>query len=171
MCALLPFQPDFSEEMSHVHERVSDALICVLLSCAVLSHFSHVWPFVASWTITCQAPLSLGFSRRECWSGLPFPPPGDLPNPRIEPASFMSPALAGKFFTTSTTWEAPCSLHCGLQPSALQAWQPGLWEATGPLKRALELESGLGLHPSSASSQVWAKIMLPPWGSVSSSVK
>ena len=43
MCVLLPFQPDFSEEISHVHERVFDALVCVLLSCAVLSHFSHVW--------------------------------------------------------------------------------------------------------------------------------
>ena len=47
-----------------------------------------------------------GISQQEHWSGLPFPPPGDLPNPGIEPASFMSPALAGRFFTTSTTWEA-----------------------------------------------------------------
>ncbi|ELR50986.1 hypothetical protein M91_11145, partial [Bos mutus] len=50
-----------------------------------------------------QAPLSTGFSRQEYWSGLPFPPPRDLPNPGIEPESFMSPALAGRFFTTSTT--------------------------------------------------------------------
>ena len=45
----------------------------------------------------CQAPLSMGFSRQEYWSGLPFPPPGDLPHPGIEP---MSPTLAGGFFTT-----------------------------------------------------------------------
>ena len=48
----------------------------------------------------------MGFSRQEYWSGLPSPPPGDLPNPQIEPTSLMSPALAGGFFTTSATWEA-----------------------------------------------------------------
>ena len=58
------------------------------------------------WTAALQAPLSVGFSRQECWSGLPFPPPGDLPNPRIKPTSQVSPALAGGFFTISTTWEA-----------------------------------------------------------------
>ena len=47
----------------------------------------------------------MGFSRQECWSGLPFPTPGDLPDPGIEPATLVSPALEGKFFTTSTTWE------------------------------------------------------------------
>ena len=46
------------------------------------------------------------FSRQEYWSGLPCPPPGDLPDPGIEPASLMSPALAASFFTTGTTWEA-----------------------------------------------------------------
>ena len=48
----------------------------------------------------------MGFSRQEYWSGLPCPPPGDLPNPGIEPVSLTSPALAGRFFTTSATWEA-----------------------------------------------------------------
>ena len=48
-----------------------------------------------------------GFSRQEYWSGLPFPPPGDLPDAGIEPVSLMSPALAGSFFTTNATWEAP----------------------------------------------------------------
>ena len=47
------------------------------------------------------------FYRHESWSGLPCPPPGDLPNPRIEPMSLMSPALAGRFFTASAIWEAP----------------------------------------------------------------
>ena len=54
----------------------------------------------------CQAPLSMGFSRREFWSGLPCPPPGDLPHSEIEPPSFTSPTLAGRFFTTSANWEA-----------------------------------------------------------------
>ena len=57
-------------------------------------------------TVTHQAPLSMEFSRQEYWSGLPFPTPGDLPDPGSEPASLESPALSGGFFTTSTTWEA-----------------------------------------------------------------
>ena len=47
-----------------------------------------------------------GFSRQEYWSGLPCPPPGDHPDPDIEPKSLTSPALAGRFYTTSTIWEA-----------------------------------------------------------------
>ena len=65
---------------------------------------NHVWLFAIQWTVACQAPLSMGFSQQEYWSGLPFPPPGDLLNPGCEPVSLTSPALAGRFFTTSTTW-------------------------------------------------------------------
>ena len=61
----------------------------------VLSRFSRVQLFVMLWTVAHQAPLSMGFSRQEYWSGLPCSPPGDLPDPGIEPASLMSPALAG----------------------------------------------------------------------------
>ena len=61
--------------------------------------------------VACQAPLSMRFSRQEYWSGLPSPPPGDLPDPGIEPTSLTSPALAGGFFTTSTTWEAHIYLY------------------------------------------------------------
>ena len=57
-------------------------------------------------TVARQTPLSMGFFRQEHWSGLPYPPLGDLPEPGIEPMHLMSPALAGGFFTTSTTWEA-----------------------------------------------------------------
>ena len=73
----------------------------------MLSRFSHVRLFATLWTVAHQAPLSVGFSRQEYWSGLLCPPPGHLPNPGIEPTSLMSPALADWFFTTSTTWEAP----------------------------------------------------------------
>ena len=52
------------------------------------------------WTVACQAPLSMGFPRLEYWGGLPFPTPGDLPDPGIEPASLVSPAQAGRFFIT-----------------------------------------------------------------------
>ena len=54
------------------------------------------------WTVALQAPLSMGFSRQEHWSGLPCPPPGDLSNAAIKPESLTSPALGGRFFTTST---------------------------------------------------------------------
>ena len=62
------------------------------------------------WTVACQALLSMGFSRQEYWSGLPCPPPEDLPDPGIEPVSLMSPALAGGFFTTEPpgSSELPC---------------------------------------------------------------
>ena len=60
--------------------------------------------FATLWTVACQAPLSMGFSRQEYWSGWPCSPPGDLPDPGIKVKSPMSPALAGGFFTTSTTW-------------------------------------------------------------------
>ena len=71
----------------------------------VLRCFSHV-PFCATlWTVAFQAPLSMGFSRQEHWRRLLCPPPGDIPNPKMEPESLMSPALAGGFFTNSTTWE------------------------------------------------------------------
>ena len=61
---------------------------------------SHVHLFATQWTVAHQAPLSMGFSRQEYWSGLPFPPPGDLPNPGMEPMPPASPALVGKFLTT-----------------------------------------------------------------------
>ena len=53
-----------------------------------------------------QAPLSMGFSRQECWSRMPCPCPEDLPKPGIEPVSLTSLALAGRFLTTSANWEA-----------------------------------------------------------------
>ena len=70
----------------------------------MLSRFSCVWIYATLWTVACQALLSMGFSRQEYWSGLPWPPPGDLPDPQIELAS---PALAGRFLTISTIWEVP----------------------------------------------------------------
>ena len=79
-------------------KRHTVCVVCVL---------SRVRLFVTPWTAAHQAPLSMGFSRQEDWSGLPCPPPRDLPDPGIEPVSLKCPALAGKLLTTSTTWEAP----------------------------------------------------------------
>ena len=61
----------------------------------MLNHFSHAQLFVTLWTVARQAPLSMEFSGEEYGDGLPCPPPGDLPDPGIEPVSLMSPALAG----------------------------------------------------------------------------
>ena len=72
---------------AHTHTHI---YVCV----CVLSHFSCVRLFATLWTVAHQAPLSIGFSRQEYWSGLPCSPPEDLSNPGIEPASLMSPALA-----------------------------------------------------------------------------
>ena len=87
--------------------------IYTLCAC-LLSCFSCVWLFVTLWTIAHHSPLSLKLSRQEYWSGLLSPPPGDLPYPGIEPASLMSPALAGGFFTAIATWEAPYIHYCVL---------------------------------------------------------
>ena len=72
----------------------------------MLSSFSHVWFFAAPWTVAHQAPLSMGFSRQECWSALPFPTPEALSNPGIKPMSLASPALANGFFSTRATYKS-----------------------------------------------------------------
>ena len=66
--------------------------------CVHLCLLSQLQLFTTTWTVACQAPLSMGFSRQEYWSGVPCPPPGDLPDPGIEP---VSPALAGGFLPLS----------------------------------------------------------------------
>ena len=72
--------------------------------CMMLTHFGHVQLFITLLTVAHQAPLSIAFSRQECWSGLPFPFPGDLPDPGIK---VKSPALAGGFFTTESPGKPP----------------------------------------------------------------
>ena len=77
----------------------------VISSITVVRHFSPVQLLGTPWTVARQAPLSMGFSRQEDWSGLPRPRPGHLPDPGMEPACLLCPALAGGLFTTSTTWQ------------------------------------------------------------------
>ena len=81
------------------------SLLYMLCVCAL--SLSIVWLFMTLWTVAHQASLSMGFSRQEYWSGFPCPPPGDLSDLGIEPVSLKSPALAGRPFITSATWEAP----------------------------------------------------------------
>ena len=83
--------------------------ICLVWLCSVccvcMCVLSHVQLFATPWTVSHQAPQSLGFFRQECWSGLPFLIPGILPDLGIEPMSPVSPTLAGRFFTYYATWE------------------------------------------------------------------
>ena len=69
------------------------------------------WLSATPWPVASQAPLSMGLSRQESWSGVPCPPPGDLPNSGIKPVALMSPALASIFLTTSAPWEIRCLLE------------------------------------------------------------
>ena len=87
-------------------------------SACVLRHFSCVWLFATLWTVAHPTP-SMGFSRQEYWSKLPCPPPGDLSDPGIEPASLTSPALVGGFFTT--LW----LLQPGKPESQCRPWHDG----------------------------------------------
>ena len=82
-----------------------------IVRACVLSHLSCAQLFVTLWAVARQAPLSMGFSRQEYWSGLPSSPPGDLPGPGIKLMSLMSLALVGGLFITSTNWEALNQLY------------------------------------------------------------
>ena len=77
--------------------------VCVCVCVCVCVFAQLCLTLCDPWTLTRQALLSMGFSRQEYWSRLLFPTPGDLSDPEIEP---VSPALAGTFFMTSTTWKA-----------------------------------------------------------------
>ena len=78
---------------------IVDICMCVCVCARVRTcALSYVQVFAIPWTVDRQIPLSMGFPRQEYWSGLPFPTPGDLPDPGIKPESPASPALAGGFF-------------------------------------------------------------------------
>ena len=83
------------------------AIFTIAKTCVMcVNHFSLVQLRATLWTVAHQAPVSMRFSRQEYQSGLPCPPPGDLPNPGIKPASFTSPALASRLFTSNARWKA-----------------------------------------------------------------
>ena len=90
---------------ANVHLRVGIHYPCVCMR--VQSCLS-----VTLWTVAYQAPLTIGFSGQGCWSGLPFPTPGDLPSPGIEP---LFPALAGGFFTPAPPGKPPLSMRPSLK--------------------------------------------------------
>ena len=137
-------------------KKLQTAVICVLmLLCVPL--------FVTPWIIAHQAPLSMGFSRQEYWSGLPFPPPGHLPDPGVEPTSHMSPALAGGFFTTTTPGESPGGVHCAiyfwLAPSSGQRETSGPFGHQGSLESWVTFEGTSNKWQMSQMCQVWEKLL------------
>ena len=112
-----PGQPWNHERKQPTHLRsfcTHTTILVFTFSVCVLSRCCRVRLFVTLWTVAHRAPLSLEFSRQEYWSGLPCPPPGTLPHPGIEPVSYTSPSLAGRFFTTSITREAPLAVQCSI---------------------------------------------------------
>ena len=98
---------------------------------------SHVWLFVNPRTVALQAPLSMGFPRQEYWNGLPFPPPGDLPDPGIKSASLMSPATPGKpiFWGRWPKQGGRGLMHkvgCGWGTQRRAQWKTLRWDFLGP---------------------------------------
>ena len=91
-----------AESLRYTPETITTLLIGYVYVCVcVCVSRSVMTDSVTPWTVAHQAPLSTGFPRQEYWSGLPFPPLGNIPNPRIKAASPVSPAFAGGFFTTA----------------------------------------------------------------------
>ena len=96
--------------------------MCVSVHAKLLSHVQF---FATPWTVAHQALLSIGFSRQEYWSGLPFSSPEGLPNPGIEPVSFISPALANGFFTTAAAAAAKSLQSCPTLCNPIDSSPPG----------------------------------------------
>ena len=91
-----------------------------MLSCVTL--------FVTQFTVSHQAPLSVEFPRQEYWSEVPFPSAGDLPHPGIKPASYVSPALAGGFFTTVPPGKLPaCYIQTFMNQSLAASLAPSFY--------------------------------------------
>ena len=126
---------------------------------ATAHSLSHVWLFATPCTVAHQVPLFMGFSRQEYWSGLPCPPPGDLPDPGIKPRSPAPPALAGGFFITEPPGKPlnafisvkGCEDEAALStPYCLLGWVPILRASSSPRKKLFlgkEEMKGLSQRP------------------------
>ena len=110
------YWPGSDADISAYQEgNTGQKIVCVCV-CVCTAGSDSLWP---PWTVAHQAPLSMGFSRQEYWSGLPCPSPGDLSNPGIKAASLVFPALAGGLFTTSATCAVVCLVAHSLRPHGL----------------------------------------------------
>ena len=102
-------QPGRSSVKTHWLSGLDLCLCCLKYAVFMcVWSMSHVWLFETPWTVALQAPLSMGFSRQEYWSGSPFPSPRDLPNPGIEP---RFSTLQADSLLVGATREAPCRIH------------------------------------------------------------
>ena len=109
---------------------LKDLHLNFLISHLLTQSLSHVQLFATPWNAAHQAPLSMGFSGQEYWSELPFPFPGDLPNPVIESVSLASPALAGRFIITEPPGEPRsllriCWVHLGYVQDVMRDYRHG----------------------------------------------
>ena len=112
--SLLNFHKEYMERRNATKQNCQREQVCLQFSLRFTNSEASGWNAMNAKLLQSCATLgepmdyglSRGFSRQEYWSGLPCPPPGDLPNPWVEPMSPMFPALAGGLFTTSATWEA-----------------------------------------------------------------
>ena len=104
--------------------------VCVCV-CVCAHMLSHVRLFETPWTVAHQAPLSIEFSWQEYWSELPFPPPGDLPDPGIKPISLAAPTLAGRFFTTAPPGMPPSCACCSCSLNINIYWISTICQALG----------------------------------------
>ena len=100
----IPAEPRY-QNWSNTRKERTRGPVSFVTTCA--QWLSRVPLFATLRTAARQAAPSMGFSRQEYWSGVPFPPPGDLPNPRMEPVSLGLPSLAGRFFSTEPSGEPP----------------------------------------------------------------
>ena len=131
---------------------------CVCI-CSVMS--SSATP----WTAACQGPLSLEFSRQEYWSGLPFPPPGDLPDPGIEPTSLVSPPLAGgcsnDFLSRLLTPQSPLLFSVSVT-LANWTWPQGYWPQSSENFNKSEVFGPESMEgPGGLPSSLWGRT--PGW--------
>ena len=138
-----------SQPLKGRKEKVEVRAFCTLYACML----SHVQLLATPWTVACQAPLSMGFLRQEYWNGLPFLTPGDLPSSGIEPASFVSPALTGRFFTTAPPVKN--LLWDFLTGAGSQGGSRGLSSQKAPQNHRLSQKGHRKASPACRWAQVW----------------
>ena len=138
--------------------------MCYVLNACLLSCLSHIQLFVTLWTIALQAPLSMGFSRQEYWSGFPCPPPGDRPNPGMEPVSPAAPALQADSLPLSIR-EAPVWPSPGLFLQPCPKGPPGLLPVFLSLETFYLVSSHSSLRCSLQAISPVTSSDLPKWKS------
>ena len=142
-------QPLLCLILTSIHDYWKNHMVCV-------NSFQSCPTLLTLWTVACQAPLYMGFSRQESWSGLPYPPPGDHSNPRIGPEFPMSAAFSSRFFTTSintlTKWTFVSQVMSLLFNMLSRLVIAFLWRGKHLLISWLQLPWAVTLEPKENSS-------------------